>query len=219
MENESFIFITFFKAPPKPHATIKDKRLILPFEESFKMTPYSQQQSVPSIQIFSLNKVVHLIGYNLPCRLVLRKSAEMAHPLARFCWASSPCRPGRRGPNSRWLKDWQMCVAVECASSQQKTGTALEAKFTKPEKNIEKRQRCYFWYINRQPNFGRTCLPDICTCLSISSVTRWTPLCWGLRCIFRWSQPGWPTISPAPTADPEPLLWLAEQAMMTAAIQ
>ena len=83
MENESFIFITFFKAPPTPLTTFKDKRLILPFEQSFKMTPHSQQFA-PSIQIFCLNKV-HLIGYNLPCRLVLRKSAEMAHPLARFC--------------------------------------------------------------------------------------------------------------------------------------
>ena len=178
------------------------------------MTPHAQQ-SAPSIQIFCLKKV-HLTWYNSPCRLVLRKSAEMAHPLARFCWASSPCRPGRRGPNSRWLQDWQMCVAVECASSQQKTGTALEAKFTKQEKNY---WDFYFWYINSQPNFGRIFLPDICTCLSISSVTRWTPLCWGLRCIFRCSQPGWPTISPAPTADPDPLLWLAEQAMMTAAVQ
>ena len=53
------------------------------------------------------------------------------------------------------------------------------------------------------------------TCLRISSVTRWTPRCWGLRWIFLCSQAGWPTMSPAPTAEvpPEPLLWLAEHAI------
>ena len=52
------------------------------------------------------------------------------------------------------------------------------------------------------------------TCLKISSVTRCTPRCCGRRFIFRWSHPGWPIIRPAPTADPEPLLWFAEHAMM-----
>ena len=51
------------------------------------------------------------------------------------------------------------------------------------------------------------------TCLKISSVTRWTPRCCGLKCIFRWSQAGWPTMRPCPRPEPEPLLWLAEQAM------
>lgn len=52
------------------------------------------------------------------------------------------------------------------------------------------------------------------SCLSISSVTRCTPRCCGLRWIFRCSHAGWPTMSPGPTADPEPLLWLAEQAIL-----
>ena len=56
------------------------------------------------------------------------------------------------------------------------------------------------------------------TCRNISSVTRWMPLCCGLRCILRWSQAGWPMIIPLlepapPPAEPEPLLWLAEQAI------
>lgn len=49
----------------------------------------------------------------------------------------------------------------------------------------------------------------------ISSVTRWTPRCCGLKCIFLCSQAGWPTIRPWPKPDPEPLLWFAEQAMAT----
>jgi len=51
--------------------------------------------------------------------------------------------------------------------------------------------------------------------LSISSVTRWTPLCWGRRWTLRWSQAFGPTISPEPCDDPwpEPLLCVAEQAM------
>jgi len=52
------------------------------------------------------------------------------------------------------------------------------------------------------------------SCLRISSVTRCTPRCCGRRCIFRCSHPGWPMMRPAPTADPEPLLWLAEHAIV-----
>ena len=48
----------------------------------------------------------------------------------------------------------------------------------------------------------------------ISSVTRWTPRCWGRKCILRCSQAGWPTIRPWPMPEPEPLLWLAEHAML-----
>ena len=53
------------------------------------------------------------------------------------------------------------------------------------------------------------------TCRRISSVTTWTPLCWGLRLIFLCSQAGWPIMIPAPMPEVplEPLLWLAEHAM------
>ena len=48
----------------------------------------------------------------------------------------------------------------------------------------------------------------------ISSVTRWTPRCWGRKCILRCSHAGWPTMRPWPMPEPEPLLWLAEHAML-----
>ena len=48
----------------------------------------------------------------------------------------------------------------------------------------------------------------------ISSVTRWTPRCCGRKCIFRCSHAGWPTIRPWPMPEPDPLLWLAEHAML-----
>jgi len=52
------------------------------------------------------------------------------------------------------------------------------------------------------------------SCRRISSVTKWTPRCCGRRWIFRCSQAGWPTMRPCPRPDPEPLLWLAEQAIL-----
>ena len=50
---------------------------------------------------------------------------------------------------------------------------------------------------------------------SISSVTKWTPLCWGRRWTFLWSQALGPTIRPEPCWEPwpDPLLWFAEHAM------
>lgn len=50
-------------------------------------------------------------------------------------------------------------------------------------------------------------------CLNISSVTKWTPRCWGLRLILRWNQaePIWRV--PIPAALPPPPRWLVDEAI------
>lgn len=136
-------------------------------------------------------------GYFLviPCRQVLHRSAGRARPLAQFGWASFPCRPSRRGPSSRWWRGWRMCGAVGCAWGQLRTATILAAAI-----------KGYLVNYSMASNYNPTCL-------RISSVTRCTPRCCGLRWIFLCSQAGWPTMRPCPRPDPDPLEWLAEQAM------
>ena len=137
------------------------------------------------------------IPSHLPCRPGPRRNVWMEDLLGQFCWASSPCRPSRPGPSSRWWREMPRCGAAGCASVPLRTVTAREAA------NTNLSVCC--------PGGGRSLL----TPLSISSVTRWTPLCWGLRWTLRCSQALGPTMRPEPWWEPwpEPLLWFAEQAM------
>lgn len=54
-----------------------------------------------------------------PCRRDLRTNVGKANPLALFCWASSPYRPWRRGPSSRWARDLPMCALLKTTSIDQ----------------------------------------------------------------------------------------------------
>ena len=141
----------------------------------------------------------------LPCHQVLHKSAWMAHLLAQFGWASFPCRPAHQGPSSHWWQDWPMCGGVVCASVQRRTETVPVARKVNKHINYRRIDQLEFGIVIHTTY--------VHTCLKISSVTRWTPRCCGLKCIFLCSQAGWPTMRPCPRPEPEPLLWLAEQAI------
>ena len=71
-----------------------------------------------------------------PCRLAPRRNVWMEDLQERFCWASSPCRPGRRGPSSRWWRARRWCAAAGCASDPPRTALAREA---------ETRDTCKYW--------------------------------------------------------------------------
>ena len=65
-----------------------------------------------------------------PCRPGPHRNVWMEDLLGQFCWASSPCRPSRPGPSSRWWREMPRCGAAGCASVPLRTVTAREAANT-----------------------------------------------------------------------------------------
>ena len=52
------------------------------------------------------------------CRQDPHSCAWRGSSPAPTCWASSPCRPSRPGPSSRWWWDWRWCAGAGCAWSR-----------------------------------------------------------------------------------------------------
>lgn len=125
-----------------------------------------------------------------PYRRGPRTNAYRAAPQAQSCSTSFPYRLWRLDPNFRWAPDWHWYVGLK----------RKQPRFVTPITRCE---------ITLSGNVNLLCTwqrpmanwESSGTCLRISSVTRCTPLCCGLKLIFFWNQ--------------AELLWiiLAEEAM------